>query len=69
MSDVGGFIRARREKLKLTQLQLAQAAEVDPSSLSRWEQGKVQPRLEEYRRVLIALGLKPGPGLSGELPG
>jgi transcriptional regulator with XRE-family HTH domain len=64
MAGLGEFIARKRARKGLTQLQLATAASVDPSSLSRWERAEVAPGVEEYRRVLIALGIKPGPGLA-----
>ncbi len=38
-------LRVMREQLGLTQLQLAVAIGTDPSSISRWERGAVEPNL------------------------
>lgn len=54
------LIRGTREKLKLTQKQLADELQVAESTLSRWESGmQIQQRaMDQYLRLVFFLKLK-----------
>src|SRR5579884_3935231 len=54
---LGQFLRQWRTELGYSQEQLAQKAGIGLSTLRRWEQGRVQPRLVELDRLLDALSL------------
>lgn len=42
-----------RKKLKLSQAELAEVAGVSQSTVSRWEQGKLEPNRDEMDRMRI----------------
>jgi predicted transcriptional regulator len=46
---------AHAERNHISVAQLARAAEVDPSLISRWKHGTVEPRFSTLRRVSLAL--------------
>lgn len=48
--EIGRRIKAAREAIYLTQLQFAALANVSPSTVARWEAGKL-PRVRELIRV------------------
>lgn len=54
--DVGVRIRETRKAQKLTQAEVAQKAGIAINSLRLYEAGKRQPRLEQLRRIALALG-------------
>ena len=54
--DLGGIVRETRKRLKLTQPQLALAANVGVRFIVELEAGKSTLRLENILRVLQALG-------------
>jgi transcriptional regulator with XRE-family HTH domain len=51
-------IRARREKLKMTQAELAERAEISRGYLIRLEAGQHDPTLGTLERIAKALGVK-----------
>lgn len=53
--EKGERIRELREAKGWTQLELAKRAGVTPQSVSRWEQGQSNPRLDQLTRVAEAL--------------
>lgn len=53
---IGEQIRARRKKLRMTLMDLADKTDMDPSPLSRIEKGYVNPRLDTLEIILDALG-------------
>ncbi|MCP2290666.1 helix-turn-helix domain-containing protein [Nocardia amikacinitolerans] len=57
LADFGGFIAARRRTLELTQLDVADLADVGVSSVRNLEAGRTSPTLAVALRILDALGL------------
>lgn len=55
--EVGHAVRREREKLDLTQLELANFAGCGITFINQLEQGKVTVRLDKLLRVLNALGM------------
>jgi transcriptional regulator with XRE-family HTH domain len=56
---IGGRIREARDRAELTQCQLADAAGVEQSQVSRWERGE-SPKIESVRKLADVLGVRPG---------
>ena len=56
--EIGKRIKAARERKNLTQLAFALEANVSPSSVARWESGKL-PAVRELIRVAGVLGIDP----------
>lgn len=54
------WIKANRERLKITQLKLAVLVKSDPGTVSRWETGESTPRAEKFVALCIAFGIDPG---------
>ena len=54
---LGGRIKARREELGLTQLQLAQVLEVTPQHISVIEKNKRAPSLDSLAKLAQELGV------------
>jgi transcriptional regulator with XRE-family HTH domain len=54
---LGRAIRLRREEIKLTQEALADAADVDPTSIRGLERGVSNPTWDVADRIARALGL------------
>ncbi len=50
-------IRQLREAKGWTQLQLANAAGVTPSTIYNWERGRFEPKASQLRAVARALGI------------
>ncbi|WP_433656834.1 helix-turn-helix domain-containing protein [Nocardia sp. CA-128927] len=57
LATFGNFIAERRRALRLTQLDVADLADVGVSSVRRLEAGQTSPTLEMTLRILDALGL------------
>ncbi|MFI6168256.1 helix-turn-helix domain-containing protein [Nocardia sp. NPDC051052] len=57
LATFGDFIAERRRTLRLTQLDLADLADVGVSSVRRLEAGQTSPTLEMTLRILDTLGL------------
>jgi predicted transcriptional regulator len=55
-SRLGEHIRGTRERLAITQAELARLADVDQADLSRIERGLIDPRWTTAQRLLDALG-------------
>lgn len=56
---IGGRVRQERESRGLTQYQLAQSAESEPSYIGRLERGEIDnPGLESVVKILNVLGIK-----------
>lgn len=53
-------LRELREKLFLTQVELADKAQVSEITLNRLENGKQKPRFITIRKLAKALGVEPG---------
>ncbi|WP_280363928.1 helix-turn-helix domain-containing protein [Nocardia wallacei] len=57
VASFGNFVAQRRRTLELTQLDLADLAEVGVSSVRKLEAGQLSPTLAITVRILDALGL------------
>jgi transcriptional regulator with XRE-family HTH domain len=55
-SDIGKRIEARRERRGMTQAQLAEAAHLHQSQVSRFERGDRLPSIEQATAIASALG-------------
>ena len=53
------LLREARRQRGWTQAQLAFCAGVAQSVVARWESGRVTPRVDSLRRVLVAAGFEP----------
>jgi transcriptional regulator with XRE-family HTH domain len=60
MGDLGGNLREARERLGLTQEQVAQRSGVHATEVSRIEAGKRDPQVSTVRRLAKAVEVKPG---------
>lgn len=56
----GRNVRRERERLEMTQEDLAHAARVHPTQISNIETGKRNPRFLTITRLAKALGVTPG---------
>lgn len=54
-----GAMKARRTKLRITQVQLAEASGIDQGQISRIENGKDEPTLRTVERIASALNIAP----------
>jgi len=57
LKNLGEFIRARRQELKLTQEDVAYAAKVEQTVISKIERGVYSPSEARARRIALALSL------------
>ncbi|HET6570921.1 MAG TPA: helix-turn-helix transcriptional regulator [Solirubrobacterales bacterium] len=60
MTDFGGRLREARERLGLTQEEVARRSGVHVTEISRMEAGKRDPKISTLRRLANALEVKPG---------
>lgn len=60
MADLGTNLRAARERLGLTQEQVAERSGVHATEVSRIEAGKRDPKVSTLRRLAEAVQVKPG---------
>jgi transcriptional regulator with XRE-family HTH domain len=60
MADLGANLREARERLGLTQEQVAQRSGVHVTEVSRIEGGKRDPQVSTVRRLAEAVEVKPG---------
>jgi transcriptional regulator with XRE-family HTH domain len=60
MADLGTNLREARERLGLTQEQVAQRCGVHATEVSRIEGGKRDPQVSTVRRLAAAVKVKPG---------
>jgi putative transcriptional regulator len=49
--DYGKALKALREKLLITQTELAQKLGVSYASVNRWENGKCEPTMKAKRKI------------------
>ncbi len=56
-TDLGRFIRSRRETLGILQGDLASSAGIYPANLSKIERGTARATLDTYLRLCKALGI------------
>lgn len=57
---MGEKIKEYRERLGLSQAELAEGVGVDRSSVSLWESGKTMPTIKNLRRLAALFSCKPG---------
>ena len=55
-SRIGALIRAERERLGLTQAELARLLPCHRALISRWERGRAEPNAWWLMRLFVALG-------------
>ncbi|HEU4600054.1 MAG TPA: helix-turn-helix transcriptional regulator [Solirubrobacterales bacterium] len=60
VTDFGDRLRVARERLELTQEEVAQRSGVHVTEISRMEAGKRDPKISTLRRLAKALEVKPG---------
>ncbi|HEX5762019.1 MAG TPA: helix-turn-helix transcriptional regulator [Solirubrobacterales bacterium] len=60
MAHFGSKLREARERLGLTQEEVAQRSGVHVTEISRMEAGKRDPKISTLRRLAEALEVKPG---------
>lgn len=60
MGDLGSNLRAAREKLRLTQEEVAERSGVHPTEISRMEAGKRDPQVSTLLKLAKALEVPPG---------
>jgi transcriptional regulator with XRE-family HTH domain len=60
MADLGSNLRQARERLGLTQEQVAERSGVHATEVSRIEAGKRDPQVSTLRRLADAVEIKPG---------
>jgi len=65
MGELGTNLRAARERLGLTQEEVAQRSGVHATEVSRIESGKRDPQVSTLRRLAEAVEMKPGQLLDG----
>ena len=56
--NVSDLLREARRQRGWTQAQLASCVGVAQSVVARWESGRVSPRVDSLRRVLVAAGFE-----------
>lgn len=54
---VGQRIKELREQHGWTQFELGSASGIQPSAISRWEQGKTRPSIDSAMKIADALGI------------
>jgi len=60
LRQFGSSLHAMRKRKHMTQMQLADALDVDYRSISRYENGEVEMGAMLYDKMLSVLGQKPG---------
>lgn len=58
IKELGNTIRARRKTLGITQVHLAELAEVNPNTIIRIENGKINPTIQVINRIAEILGME-----------
>jgi transcriptional regulator with XRE-family HTH domain len=56
LNYIGDNIRKKRNKAKLNQTQLAEALELDQTSICRFENGSRRPSVEQLKKIAVTLG-------------
>ena len=54
---IGGFIRSRREQMKLSRNELSRRAYVSRTALENYESGVTTPSIQTLRKLLKTLGV------------
>jgi transcriptional regulator with XRE-family HTH domain len=68
MGDLGTNLREARERLELTQEDVAARSGVHATEVSRIEAGKRDPKVSTLERLAAAVEMKPGQLLDGAGP-
>ena len=55
---IGNQIKERRDSLRITQLDLAEMAEISPNTLYKIERGQANPSLKVLLKITEVLGLE-----------
>ena len=55
VNPIGNNIRTLRKQLHITQAQLAELCDVEPSNISHWENGRWQPNISHLTTLAAAL--------------
>ena len=58
IEELGGKIKGRRKTLGITQKHLAELAGVNPNTIIRIENGKINPTIEVVNSVADVLGME-----------
>ena len=58
MDSIGTTIRKRRQELKITQRSLSELAGISINTLSRLEQGMINPQWETVEKIAVILGME-----------
>ena len=58
IQKLGKTIRERRKTLGITQVHLAELAEVNPNTIIRIENGKINPTIQVIDRIAEILGME-----------
>ncbi len=58
IKELGDTIRERRKTLGITQVHLAELAEVNPNTIIRIENGKINPTIQVINRIAEILGME-----------
>lgn len=58
IEEIGKQIKERRDSLRITQLDLAELAEVSPNTLYKIERGQANPSLKIILKITEVLGME-----------
>ena len=58
IKTIGNQIKERRDSLRITQLDLAEMAEISPNTLYKIERGQANPSLKVLLKITEVLGLE-----------
>jgi transcriptional regulator with XRE-family HTH domain len=67
-AHIGGLIAAHRQRLGMTQDQVAVFSGIDSSNVRAYESGRSTPNIQSLVRIAKALGVNPGELLEGVEP-
>ena len=59
MKDLPNKLKQAREKLGLTQVEVAEKAGINVNGYAKIERGETQPKLETVKKVMSVLKIKP----------
>jgi len=57
IEEIGKQIKERRDSLRITQLDLAELAEISPNTLYKIERGQANPSLKVLLKITEVLGM------------
>ena len=58
IEEIGKQIKERRDSLRITQVDLAEMAEISPNTLYKIERGQTNPSLDVLLKITNVLGLE-----------